>query len=56
MICYRRRHLHGADRAAGSSLDVGERPRRRHAPRGARYEPTREAAMAAFAFAGRSNS
>jgi hypothetical protein len=29
-------------------LDVGERPQRRHPPRGARLRATREAAMAAF--------
>ena len=44
--------IFGADRAAGSSLDVGGGHNEQHGPRGARLWPTREAAMAAFAFAG----
>jgi hypothetical protein len=48
---HRRPLLHGASRTAGPPLDVGERPRSGHGVTRAAhgYEPTREAAMAAFA-------
>jgi len=49
MICHRPQHLHGADCAAGSLSNVGDRHNGDQRRTTFGYEPTRDAAMAAFA-------